>query len=154
MLKVDLTTNRFEGGKELVFKTANDTFTVTNEYAPPGDFGHLKLFYSEINEMFFYGTIVWMGCGKILYPENWSPAEDFLHTNTKDYILPNGFDNVFTSYRDTLNYEIPWSGIQSLLKTREYMQANPTQKVKLFLYMPSVGVGDPADWKWIFFLKK
>ena len=28
------------------------------------------------------------------------------------------------------------------------------QKVKLFLYKPSVGMGDPLDWDWIVYLKK
>jgi hypothetical protein len=155
LLKVDYTTNTFEGGKELLFAQPAETFTITNKYKEPGDFGSIKLFYSEINETLFYGTIVWMGCGKISYPENWLPAEDFVRTADKNYVFPaNGFENIFNPFDNTFDYNIVWGYIQNIIKLREYLQSNPSQKVKLFLYQPSVGVGDPKDWKWILFLKK
>jgi hypothetical protein len=155
LLKVDYTTNTFEGGKELFFTQPAETFTITSEYKEPGDFGSIKLFYSEIDEPLFYGTIIWMGCGKILYPENWLPVVDFARTITEDYVFPaNGFENVFNSYGNTLDHRIVWGAVQNVIKAREYLQSNPNQKVKLFFYQPSVGMGDPKDWKWIVFLKK
>jgi hypothetical protein len=155
LLKMDYTTNTFEGGKELLFQQPSETFTVTDDYKSPGDFGSIKLFYSEINETLFYGTIVWMGCGKISYPENWLPAEDFARTVTADYVFPaNGFENIFNPQNDIFDYDMVWRYIQNIIKAREYLQSNPSQRVKLFLYQPSVGDGNPKDWKWILFLKK
>jgi hypothetical protein len=155
MLIVDYTTNIFEGGKELSFNKNNSTFTITYDYNPPGDFGDIKLFYSELKEMLFYGTIIWMGCGKIEYPENLLPADHFAPTFTEDYIFPtNGFETVFHEDTRDDEYTTIWSSVQNVIKAREYLSSNPSQKVKIFFYTPSVGLGNPADWKWILFLKK
>ncbi|MCL2650574.1 MAG: hypothetical protein FWD60_06045 [Candidatus Azobacteroides sp.] len=157
MLKVDFLTNTFEGGYEYSFDNAPNSFTITTDYLSPGDFGYIKLFYSEINEMLFYGTIVWMGCGKIYFPTDLLSANNFDRVLTDDYVFPaNGFENLFpeSSFYPETGYEPIWSSVQSLVKVREYLHANPQQKVQLFLYTPSVGVGDPADWDWILFLKK
>jgi hypothetical protein len=154
MLKIDYTTHRFEGGTELAFSKSAETFTVTNELVQPVDFGSIKLFYSEINELLFYGTIVWMGCGEILYPENWLPAEDFERTNDALISPVNGFEDVLNPDNQTCNYEQVWGYVQHAVKARDYLQANPSQTVKILFYQPSVGVGDPADWKWIVILTK
>ncbi|GHT71316.1 hypothetical protein FACS189455_2820 [Bacteroidia bacterium] len=158
MLKVDYLTNTFEGGYEYSFDNVPNSFTITDEYAPPGDFGHIKMFYSEINELLFYGTIHWMGCGQIQYPKSLLPADNFKHVSTDDLFYPkSGFENVFpesSQYLEKVDYNSIWLPVQGLVKAREYARANPLEKIKLFLYTPSVGVGDPADWDWILFLKK
>jgi hypothetical protein len=155
MLIVDYTTNNFEGGTELSFSEKSDAFTVTWDYDAPGDFGGIKLFYSEINEMLFSGTIIWMGRGTIEYPENILPAEHFVRTLVNNYIFPeNGFEHVFfegTTLDD--EYNPVWASVQNVIKARKYLASNPSQKVKIFFYTPSVGSGNPADWKWILFLK-
>ncbi|MDR1198386.1 MAG: hypothetical protein LBK94_05160 [Prevotellaceae bacterium] len=155
MLIVDYTTNNFEGGKELGFNGNSNTFTITHDYNPPGDFGSIKLFYFEMNKMLFYGTIIWMGCGKIEYPENILPADHFDRTITQNYIFPaNGFETVYHEDTWENEYNTVWSSVQNVIKAREYLASNPSQKVKIFLYAPSAGGGNPADYKWILFLKK
>ncbi len=154
---MDYLTNTFEGGYEYSFDNTPESFTMTKDYRSPGDFGYIKLYYSEINEMLFYGTIVWMGCGKMYFPNYLYPAENYDRVETADIVLPiNGFENIMNEfqYEEAPDYELIYSSVQGLVKTREYLQANPQQKVKLYLYTPSVGVGDPADWDWILFLKK
>ena len=47
-----------------------------------------------------------------------------------------------------------WDEVQLLNITREYLKANPNQKVNIYLYTPSVGAGDQFTWKCIIFLKK
>jgi hypothetical protein len=154
MLKVDFQTNTFEGGKELTFTKESETFTITNVYNPPGDFGNLKLVYSEINETLFYGTIIWMGKGEMTFPENLLTADKFDYVATDDYVIPSaGFENVFNPYEKTYDYNKVWSSVQALVKVRQYLRSNPDATVKLFLYTPSVGMGNPADWDWIIFLK-
>jgi hypothetical protein len=156
MLQVDYTTNVFESGVELSFPVPAQTFTVGIDYKDPGDFGSIKIYYSEINQLLFHGGIHWMGCGEIIYPENWLPANGFTRVLTADYQFPeNGFENIFIfGSEDDFNYDAVWKSVQGIVKVREYLSCNPEQKVKLFLYMPSVGAGDPKDWKWILFLKK
>jgi len=153
MLTVDYTTNTLKGGKELGFSEKSETFTLTYEYAPPGDLGHIKLFYKEINELLFFGTIIWMGCGKMEFPQNLLDANQFQAVDTDDYVVPkNGFEDIFPQLNITFNYELIWSRVQFLVKARGYLRANPEQVVKMFLYTPSVGCGNPEDWYWIIFL--
>jgi hypothetical protein len=155
MLKVDYTTNRFEGGTEFHFSRSSDDFTIAKEYKEPGDFGYVKLRYKELNELLFEGTIHWMGLGVMLFPEKLEPARNFDSVLTEDYVFPvNGFEDVFNPQDLDLDYDAAWFAVQNLVKTREYLSTNPAQKVKLFLYTPSVGEGDPEDWYWIIYLKR
>jgi len=154
MLTVDYTTNTFKGGKELLFTEQSETFTITYEFKQPGDFGHIKLFYQEINELLFFGTIIWMGCGEMVFPQNLLAANQFQAVVRTDWVVPkNGFEDIFPQHHyTTYDYELIYGRVQSLVKAREYLRSNPEQVVKMFLYTPSVGCGDPEDWYWIIFL--
>ncbi len=155
LLQVDYQTNTFEGGTELAFPTATPTFTVAPDYDPPGDFGNLRLTYQELNQPLFDGSIIWMGCGQMRFPQALTPAAQFTHTPLLNIAQPGGgFENVFNPDSITYDYAPVWNSVQGLTKVRAYLTANPTAAVKLFRYTPSVGVGDPADWNWILLLKK
>jgi hypothetical protein len=158
LLQVDYTTNKFEGGTEFNFSKQTNGFTIVNEYKAPGDFGWVKLIYKELNELLFEGTIHWMGTGKMIYPDKLEPANYFESTLTQDVYLPGkGFENIQHpnspdfEEEDYLNV---WLAVQYLVKVREYLDANTDQQIKIFLYTPSVGVGDPLTWKWLIFLNK
>jgi hypothetical protein len=154
MLKVDYLTNNFKGGKELLFSDESNSFTVTHEYTSGGDFNNLKLKYSEINQPLFDGSIIWMGLGEMTYPQDVLPATSFNHVITDDYVTPSaGFTNVYNPDMYNYDYEPIWGNVQGLVKTREYLSSNPNGSVKLFLYTPSVGIGNPADWYWVIFIK-
>jgi len=153
ILKVDYTTNIFEGGQILRFpdKPA-ETLTITYDYRPPGDFGDIKLYYDEIDELLFYGDIIWMGCGEILFPDTWMAPDEFLK-NYKSVYLQNGFLNVFPNFEIEITEDV-WNSVQCLEILQEFLASNPTQQVQYLFYTPSVGVGNPEDWKWILFLHK
>ncbi|RZJ65782.1 MAG: hypothetical protein EOO50_12260 [Flavobacterium sp.] len=155
MLKVDYLTNAFEGGTELSFEeTDATTFTIETEYQTPGDFGWVKMYYAEVDTKFFDGEIHWMGLGTLHCPENFDPASSFDHVLTEDFVTPQGgFDNIFNPSEQEYDYQIPWSHVQGLVKVRQYLASNPTASAKIFLYTPSVGVGNPSDWDWIVILK-
>jgi len=129
MLIVDEQTNTFIGGKEMEFSQIADSFTITYEYVSPGDFGYLKLFYKEIDELLFHGTIFWMGTGEIIFPSDLLPPDQFDRVTTDDYVSPNGFENIFDPDQ-TYDYGTVWNAVQSLVKAREYLYSNPHQKVK------------------------
>jgi hypothetical protein len=156
MLKVDYLTNAFEGGYEFSFENVPQSFNIRKDYKEPGDFGYIKLFYQETGDRLFHGTVIWLGEGQIYYPENLLPASDFEALITGDYVgAGSGFENIFPEYMpENSDYVEIWQNVQSLVKVREYLQANPEQKVKIFLYTPCVGVGNPEHWDWILFLKK
>lgn len=154
MLKVDYLTNKLEGGKELTFSKPAASFSIENQYNAPADFGNIKLVYKELNETLFDGSIVWMGKGVIKYPESILTADKFENVLTYDFVYPNqGFLNVFNPSNQEYDYNTIWSSVQGLVKVRQYLKSNKNTKVQLFLYTPSVGIGNPADWDWIIFVK-
>jgi hypothetical protein len=154
VLKVDYNTNQFEGGKELSFPNTTSNMTLTNQYVAPSDFGSVKIIYQELNETLFDGTIVWSGLGQMNYPQNLLNANQFDTVMTTDYVTPSaGFENVFNPDNTTYSYNEVWTSVQSLVKVRQYLNSNPNASVKLFLYTPSVGIGNPAEWDWIIFMK-
>lgn len=155
LLKVGYTTSFFENGIELLFNVRVDTLPIAREFDPPSDFGSLKFYYPEINKQLFYGTIVWMGTGKIEYPDpyDWLPRKEFAEYVTGEAISPkNGFENIFDVYKGELDYSKAWESVRNLVKVQEYLKLNPEQKVKFFLYGPTEGLFDPAVAKWIFIL--
>ncbi len=159
MLKVDVLTNEFEGGKEFEF-AESDSFTISYDYYPPGDFGGVQLFYSELNEEIFTGTIIWLGLGHRSYPEEISSPENFIIMNDS-LELPEAsmFETILLEdysywyFFDTIDYTGIWNSIANLEVVNEYRNSNPEGKINLFLYTPSVGIGNPADWDWYIFMK-
>ena len=72
LIKVDYLTYNFEGYYEIPINEidySNDSIPLSVNYFPPGDFGSIELIYNNSISV-FNGTIVWMGLGQILYPEN------------------------------------------------------------------------------------
>ncbi|MBN8642480.1 MAG: hypothetical protein J0L86_11775 [Flavobacteriales bacterium] len=154
LLKVDYLTNEFEGGKELSFDTEVSSMTVSNQYVQPSDFGSITLTYAELGETLFDGTIFWNGTGQMNFPQNLLQANQFERVLTADYIVPaSGFENVFNPDTTNYDYDPVWLPVQGLVKVREYLQSNPLATVKLFLYTPSVGIGNPEEWDWIIIMK-
>jgi hypothetical protein len=153
LLKVDYTTNQLEGGQKLNFTQLPETFTARIEYEEPCDFGWVKVYFAEKNELLFHGDIVWAGRGDIIYPAIWLNANEFEYVLTEDYIVPvNGFENIFNPWEGEYDYTSAWGAVQGIVEVRKMLRSNPQQIVKLFLYTPSVGFGYPEDWKWIIFL--
>ncbi len=163
ILKVDCLTNAFIGGKELVFPKNSAAFTITREEGSSGIVGYMKLFYKEIKGLLFHATGIWMGPDEIVFPENLLPFIQFDTITSNDYVLPqNGFENalyedillLYPDYIDERDYEPIWASVQSLVKVREYLQSNPNQKVRFFLYIVSELGEDPTECYWFVYLKK
>lgn len=152
VLKVDVMTNAFEGGKELTFAPTN-TFTIEKQYVPPADFGFIKFNFQELNLPIFEGTIHWMGMGNIIYPNNFEPASSFNLINTLVAPPMPIFENLHNISNVAYNYQPIWNAIAYLEKVNQYIGSNPTATVKIFQYTPDVGIGNPANWKWIIFIK-
>ncbi|MCP1995279.1 hypothetical protein [Flavobacterium sp. HSC-61S13] len=155
LLFVDYTTHNFEGGIEITLSKPSETFKIKSVYKEPSDFGNIKLFYQEIDQLLFDGDIIWMGKGEITFPSPRLAAEDFERTLTADFITPKeGFESITINPNfEPIEHSRAWASVQSLLLARSYLQSNPSQKIKVFLYQPSAGDGDEQDWKFIFILK-
>lgn len=155
LLRVDFMTSVFEGGKELVFSVDRnnlDTIPILVDYKPPGDFGNITLYYQPSGEMIFDGGIIWMGTGQINYPENFRPPDEFELMETA-IELPDAskFQIVFDNLdNQSIDYASIWNAISNLKIVDDYLKEN--KKIGLFLYTPSVGVGDPNEWDWFVIL--
>jgi len=160
LLKVDALTNVFEGGKELEFPEA-DSFTIDYDYVSPGDFGGITLNYAEVNMPIFDGTIHWMGLGERSYPALLD-APDAFATVEEAVEMPALTDFEFADYveegegftgEEMSDIQSLWNSIDNLEQVKDYRLSNPNAKIHLFLYTPSVGVGNPAEWDWYVILK-
>ncbi len=152
LLKVDYLTNTFEGGTELNFDPSI-SFTIYSVYNPPGDFGDIQLYYQELDELLFDGTIIWMGLGERSYPSSLMDPNDFSTIDSALQIPDTAdFEKVmyaqYAFYPDSINYTGIWTAIDQLEIVSNYRSSNPNEAIHLFLYTPSVGIGDPADWDW------
>ena len=153
ILKVDYTTNSFEGGKELDFAVNSQAFTPNVVYQSPGDFGSIKVFYSELNTQIFNGTIIWNGEGQIQYPTDFLPKTAFYTTNTLVALPLPVIQNIFNPNNQNYDYTPIFGSVIYLSKVMQYRQSNPNASAKIFLYTPGVGDGNTVFWKWIIMFK-
>ena len=157
LLQVDFMTNVFEGAKEQNFSSnisSSDTIPISIDYKAPGDFGSITLYYQPTSEMVFDGTIIWMGTGQIKYPENFISPEKFSKLETSiDLPDISKFQTIFYNlHNQSIDYASIWSSINKLEIVADYLKSN--KKIGLFLYTPSVGVGDPYEWDWFVIMNK
>ncbi|MEO8171770.1 MAG: hypothetical protein ABI581_01755 [Sediminibacterium sp.] len=111
-------------------------------------------YLTELNEPLFDGTIIWAGTGKINFPQNLLPANQFEALTTTDIVNPaNGVEDIFNPYKQVFDYTPVWRSIQKLVKVREYLASNPGATVKLFLYTQGAGALDSGTSDWILYLK-
>jgi len=156
LLKVDVMTYTFEGAKELEMASEisdSETIPLNVDYAPPGDFGSIALYY-EGKELIFDGSIIWMGLGEISYPESFDPPSSFSELNST-ISLPdtNRFQLIFNDFGyAAIDYSLIWNAINKLEIVDDYHESH--KNIGLFLYTPSVGIGDPNDWDWFVIMNK
>ena len=152
LLRVDYLTYAYEGSATVPINGAlstADTIPVIVNYRPPGDFGNIKLNYQPTNDLLFDGDIIWMGKGTIAFPQSFSTA---IGPTTGMLPQPDStvFQNIFGYYKP--DYAKLWSAIGNLYITHCFRQSG--KKIGLFLYTPSVGMGNPADWDWFVIMSK
>ena len=149
LLKVDYMTQVLEGSAEFMVEEniyEEDSIPIMVNYNAPGDFGGLKLYYNnELN--IFDGTIIWMGLGEISVPEYFTPSNELSTINTSiTFPKLDQFNTIFYQLKDPIPYSQIWGAIDNLEVVASYI--NSTPEIKIFLYTPSVGVGNPYDWDW------
>ncbi len=154
LLIVDYETGVFEGGKEINLSQTmitGDSIPLKIDYKAPGDFGNIKIFHKLSNDLLFDGDIIWMGRGEIKYPSSFDSSSTFIQINTA-LVLPDSsrFQKVFDTGFGPINTTKIWSAINQLKVVQNYLPYN--KNVGLFLYTPSVGMGNPAEWDWFVFL--
>ena len=157
--KVDYLTFRYEGFYALKVSGKQETgkeIPFVAEYEAPNDFGNIKLFYGSKNNLLLDGAIIWNGCGKLAFPEQFRaglPTDAgiaYPGTERVAMITENG------QYSPILNErEIKYIR-ESVSKQKEfqYYFTNSTKKLAIFLYTPSVGLMNPADADYLIFTEQ
>ena len=158
LLKVDFTTTELEGAKEFIFEENTEEFTIASDYQAPGDFGNIKLYYEQLDALIFDGSIIWAGTGEISHPEVLTNPEDLNSLETPVAFPSNAlFENLmydeFAYYPDDIDYAVIWDAIDNLELVSEYRADNPNGAINVFLYTPSVGIGNPLEWDYFIILK-
>jgi len=154
LLRVDYMTNQFEGGNEQFINgeiTDSDTIPIAVIYKAPGDFGNISLYYQPTNDLLFDGSIIWMGTGTIKYPKTFKSAGSYSLLNNP-IVKPDDsrFKCIFGN--PPTDYSLIWNSISRLKIVTDYLKSN--KKISLFLYTPSVGIGNPYEWDWFIIMNK
>ena len=160
LLKVDYLTHDFEGGQlvELPASTnLSDTLPLIVNYVAPSDFGSLSVYYNSYSptSLVFDGSIVWNGLGSRSFPSSLAAAVDFpLLSSPLAAIDSTEFKVIhYDLAPQQIYYDSIWDGIKNL-EIVGFVRSTSTTKMALFLYRPSDGPGDPADWDWYILMEK
>lgn len=160
LLKVDYLTHDFEGGQlvELPpFTNLSDTLPLIVDFVAPSDFGRLSIYYNSISpsQLVFDGSLVWAGLGSRSFPATLANGVDFP-------LLSSPLGNIDSTEFKVIHYDLApqqiyydsiWDGIKNL-EIVGFVRSTSTTKMALFLYRPSNGAGDPADWDWYILMEK
>ncbi|MDL2277216.1 hypothetical protein LJC57_01360 [Parabacteroides sp. OttesenSCG-928-G07] len=149
---VDYTTNDFLGGYVIDLPQETDFLKFACTYKSPGDFGSVSWYDETTETELFSGTIIWMGKGKRTFPEEIDSPSSFIKRDTKtampEFVLLQ-HDEYGTNY-ENIDYEAIWKPLEYLQNVSWLQSSSPAY---LYLYRPSVGLGDPKDWYWLVFLE-
>ena len=157
--KVDYLTFRYKGFYALNVnnkQTEGKDIPFIAEYVSPADFGSIKLFYGTKNNLLIDGTIVWNGCGRLAFPEQFRAG---LPTNAgvaypgAEHIAMIGDDGQYLPLSNEREIKYIWESV-SKQKEFQHYYTNSTKKVAVYLYTPSVGLMNPADAYYLVFVEQ
>ncbi len=154
---VDYTTNTFLHGFMQPLPGRVDSFALVADYKSPGDFGSITWTEKNTDKKIFSGTIIWMGKGQQTFPE-WPNNKAASYDRIEQPVampplitLTNGTE-WDQPVPEQSAYVPVWNAISSLESVYRCLTWNPKAPVYIYLYQPSVGVGNPKDWYWLVFM--
>lgn len=140
-------TDKLDDGLEIPFLA---------DYRPPGDFGSIKLYYRNTDNLLFDGTIIWAGCGSLLFPDSFRaglPMSAGLPYPGQSRIAFINEEGSYVTVTDEAELQHIWQSV-SHQKEFQYYYGHSSKKVAVYLYTPSVGVGNPADASYFVFTEQ
>jgi len=150
-------TNKQNEGNEIPFLA---------DYMSPGDFGYIKLYYRDQSNLLMDGSIIWAGCGELNFPETFVKGNSS-NTYVPEYTMKRGLsfpsdrisyidaDGSYVQDVDESDNDLGYIW-QTLSAQEEFMSyyEQTSKKVAVYLYQPSVGVGDPYEWYYMVFVER
>ena len=105
-----------------------------------------------------YGTIVWSGCGELNFPESFRAGQRLssgLPYPGQGHIAFINSSGRYTTVTDETDLQRIWQSISCQKEFQHYYCSKPCHKrVAVYLYTPSVGIGDPADAYYLVFTEQ
>ncbi len=131
-------TDKLNSGNEIPFMA---------EYGYPMDFGYIKLYYRNINNLLMDGTIVWNGCGALNFPTSFRAGQQLdkgLKYPGQSHISFIDGSGTYVNVTDDNELQHVWQSVSRQKEFKHFYQ-HSSKKVAVYLYTPSVGIGNPAD---------
>lgn len=159
LLKINYLNYKFSGGKEFAFtanESSSDTLTIFKNYTTNDSVSKLTLTYGINYEPLFEGTEIINGQGKIIYPSSFDNSL-FYYKISSPLTKPENskFQLFHTSLPSVpIQYDSIWKAISNLEIVQNYQTQNPTSRIGLFLFRPSVVAQNPGDWKWFLIFRE
>lgn len=150
-------TNKQNEGNEIPFLA---------DYMSPCDFGYIKLYYRDQSNLLMDGSIIWAGCGELNFPETFVKGNSS-NTYVPEYTMKHGLsfpsdrisyidaDGSYVQDVDESDNDLGYIW-QTLSEQEEFMSyyEQTSKKVAVYLYTPSVGLGDPYEWYYMVFVER
>lgn len=140
-------TDKLDSGNEIPF---------VPQYQAPGDFGYIKLFYRNTDNLLMDGTIIWNGCGELNFPDSFRaglPMDNGLPYPGQDRIAFINNGGQYETVTDERDLQYIWQSVSRQKEFQHYYE-NSSKKVAVYLYTPSVGIGNPADAYYLVFTEQ
>lgn len=157
--KVDYLTFQYRGfyAMNVSGKVENDSLIpIIAEYKSPGDFGSIKLYYNTTKNLLLDGTIIWMGKGELSFPESFraglQESEGLPYPGNNRFALLDESGTYVESGGDFPHQRI-WESVSHQKEFQHYYE-NSSKKIAIYLYTPSVGEGNPADWYYLVYTEQ
>ena len=157
--KVDYLTFRYKGFYALNVTdklNSGDEIPFMAEYQSPGDFGYIKLYYQNINNPLMDGTIIWNGCGALNFPASFRaglPVSKELRYPGQSHISFIDNSGTYVTVADDNELQRVWQSVSRQKEFQHYYK-HSSKKVAVYLYAPSVGIGNPADAYYLVFTEQ
>ena len=157
--KVDYLTFRYKGFYALTVTNKLNSGTeipFVSQYQGPGDFGYIKLFYRNTDNLLMDGSIVWAGCGELNFPNNFRaglPMDNGLPYPGQSRISFINNGGHYETVTDERDLQYIWQSVSRQKEFQHYYR-NSSKKVAVYLYTPSEGIGNPADAYYLVFTEQ
>ena len=148
--KVDYLTFRHKGFYALNVTdklNSGDEIPFVSQYHEPCDFGYIKLFYRNTDNLLMDGDIIWAGCGHLNFPDNFRaglPMDNGLPYPGQSRIAFINDGGHYETVTDERELQYIWQSV-SRQKEFQHYYGNSSKKVAVYLYTPSVGGGSPDN---------
>ena len=157
--KVDYLTFQYKGFYALNVSGKikdGELIPVVSEYQSPGDFGFIKLYYNNTDNMLLNGTIVWNGCGALTFPESFRaglPVSEGIPYPGIEHFARLNEDGTYIETNNEWEMQHIWQSV-SYQKEFQHYFGNSTKKVAVYLYAPEEGLFNPYSAYYLVFTEQ